>query len=1016
MALFVCAVLLLAGCGGGGTAGSPIGDGAESTTGDGAGVSIVDYGGATTQAAITTTNARALADAAYSGADTGSAFIGKGAAVGGADGETTRPIYVILSSTLLESMERADISGSAGTARAAVLDITTGEAGCNGGPGSAAIQIDLDPVSGQFLGEIHFQGFCSDMANITGVVGFSGSYNFSRQAYDSFTMAVPEVTISTVSTTFRSGGVIYYVDMGPYASVETTLVQENVFTGKTFKVEGLRMSLTGTGTETYLKIHEGRFYHHDYGYLDIFTPSPLHYYDTSPWPSTGALVLVGLSGSSIRLTATGSGQTYRVQADCDGDGIYEHDEGTGSWPATTSVAPANPSMLSLGWRYGVFGREIGGSGMSTFDLDGDGTLEIITSATGPLLSPDAFWYVVREVINGGYEIVWSSARDNSAITSILATDADGDGKGEVYVAHNDGTVLVHDGETYAEIASLSTGTSISSMAVADIDNDGTAEIVLSDGVKILVYSTFYFSKEWESEAYGGLDLAIGNVDDDAAPEIVIADWTGGYVVDGVSRALEWDFAEGFGLDVEVADVDNDGRDEIVGAARWNKITIFDGDLRTPAWEIATAHDIGGLLVGDVDGDGVKDIVYGDRQRGDLHYVDTSTRTEKWSLPVSGPMDSAISYGDVDSDGVNEVIWGVGGASTGHHSLAIADIFTGTIEWENVHVEGPLAAVDTGDIDDDGRDEIVMVSNKSDNDYMGRVLIFDAMTHVLEWSSTTSLSGFYDVRSVRVADVDDDGQTEFVVTSGSYTEGGIKVYNGTTHLLETSSAYYAGHHCVTLEIGDVDGDGQTEVVAGLRRVLGAYPGISIVVLDGATLVEEWRSEITDAGVVGATDIELKDIDGDGNIEIITAYGGRKVHVHDGVTHQLEWVGEVAARSVDTFDMASDGTMEILVGKTDGNVEVYRGPDYSFLATFALPLAEKIEALLVDDVDLNGTQELVVTSAGRLSIFDLQSLGLLWQSDNLGGNLGWYNQLISRDIDGDGRNEVFAGSDAAIYQFD
>ena len=59
---------------------------------------------------------------------------------------------------------------------------------------------------------------------------------------------------------------------------------------------------------------------------------------------------------------------------------------------------------------------------------------------------------------------------------------------------------------------------------------------------------------------------------------------------------------------------------------------------------------------------------------------------------------------------------------------------------------------------------------------------------------------------------------------------------------------------------------------------------------------------------------------------------------------------------------------------------------------------------------------MTNGGVLSVFENGTGRLLWRSGTLGENLGRYNHLPVADIDGDGRLEVIAGSNFALYQFD
>ena len=119
------------------------------------------------------------------------------------------------------------------------------------------------------------------------------------------------------------------------------------------------------------------------------------------------------------------------------------------------------------------------------------------------------------------------------------------------------------------------------------------------------------------------------------------------------------------------------------------------------------------------------------------------------------------------------------------------------------------------------------------------------------------------------------------------------------------------------VADLDDDGTMEVVGS------AY---SIVVLDGATGALEWRvksgyDRTTDPDSVdnvGRTwpGIVLADVDGDGDVEIVTAHSGGYVSIynHDGYFYS-GWPQHPASnefRSLAVADLDDDGDMEIAVG--------------------------------------------------------------------------------------------------------
>jgi hypothetical protein len=273
-----------------------------------------------------------------------------------------------------------------------------------------------------------------------------------------------------------------------------------------------------------------------------------------------------------------------------------------------------------------------------------------------------------------------------------------------------------------------------------------------------------------------------------------------------------------------------------------------------------------------------------------------------------------------------------------------------------------------------------------------------------------------VRSVSIADVDNDGHTEFVVTTGNIYDGVIRVYDGASHALKKQSAGYNGNFFSALAIGDVDGDGKTEIVAGQGMEHTGATGVYLIVFDGATLAEKWRSVSLGSSWAGVYDIKLADLDGDGHLEIIASLLGSRLMVYDGVTHDLQLLIEHPARALEVADIDDDGVLEILVGRDDGKIDVFHGSTFGLKRIVLTFDTAPINALKVEDIAGNGTRDWLVSRGNELVILAGQDQALKWRSADLSGNAGLYNHLGIKDIDGDGKPDIFLGSDLALYQFE
>lgn len=741
---------------------------------------------------------------------------------------------------------------------------------------------------------------------------------------------------------------------------------------------------------------------------------PLTYYwSVVSYPQNGYPAITGANTATPSFIAEQAG-TYQFRLSVY-DGQITSTEDIVSI-TVTAVSASSPDLLQEKWQYGLYGTYIGHAGLFTSDLDGDGNREIIATASPSGFGSNSSWYIVRRTANGGYEQVWHNKQYSTTIVQLVLADITGDGREDIVVGLNDGTVYIYDGPTRQEIGKLSTTAMMTALAVADLDGNGVMEIIVSDGLGIFVYAADGSGLRWSVATGGGSSIAIGNVDGDAALEIVTTATGGkGYVIDGATHTIDWEYINGFGARVSLGDLDGDGLQEIVGAAAWYKITVFDADRKTPTWEAMASHDIASLLIADMDGDGKLEILYGDAQGGTTHAIDTQTKTEKWSIYCSDSGVSGIALGDVDLDGTNEILWGAGGNSTGPDHLYIADPATKAIEWQSLHVDGPLSAVAVGDVDDDGEEEIVMVSFESDSGYAeGVIHIFNARTKVMEYQEKLGIRDWMGVRSVKIGDVDDDGKTEFVVTTGDIYDGVIRVYDGAAHTLKKQSAGYNGNYFSALAIGDVDGDGKTEIVAGQGREHTGATATCLVVFDGVTLQEKWRSVDLGSSWAGIYDIKLADLDGDGHQDIIASIPDiSRLVVFDGVTHDLKWMVAHTARALAVTDVDGDGALELLAGRTDGKIDVIAGTTFAVKQTLSTFGKTPVDALRVADLDGDGAREWLLASGGVLTALDGQ--GLKWRSQDLGGSLGLYNHLEVKDCNGDGKPEIYVGAVATLYQF-
>ena len=310
LVILVASFLAAYGCGGGG--------------GDGG--SPLEYTGVTTQATVDDTNSEDLTKGAYAGGSSG--MMGLGAV--SQSGVSDHPRYLNLAQTLQNAIIQVDVNAPEGIVEAGAIiqasDSFTGD--CSTGLGSYVM--NFDDQTGEFTGTLSFNGYCSEGVTLSGSATFSGTFDDVNGEFSVFTVSIASLTVSSAGDSFTTSGTISFSFQTSPTTMTADLLMRDNTTLEVFWV--YNYSITTVDGLNYEEISfTGRFYHPNYGYVSISTPTPIRIYDGDMWPSQGVLVVSGAGGTGARLTADIS-FSYMVEADTDGDGNFDnYDSGWISW-------------------------------------------------------------------------------------------------------------------------------------------------------------------------------------------------------------------------------------------------------------------------------------------------------------------------------------------------------------------------------------------------------------------------------------------------------------------------------------------------------------------------------------------------------------------------------------------------------------------------------------------------------------------------------------------------------------
>ena len=362
--------------------------------------------------------------------------------------------------------------------------------------------------------------------------------------------------------------------------------------------------------------------------------------------------------------------------------------------------------------------------------------------------------------------------------------------------------------------------------------------------------------EWEMvgfNAYG--PPAVANLDDDNGdgviggpgdiPEIVWSTNTyqGLVAVDGRTGAIKWnsyevnDFASG----TAIGDLDGDGVPEVVATNTVSEVVALT-NTGTVLWRAPI--DPGEIdwfsypSIADMDGDGSAEVIVGrtildarGNRLGNGAYGSGGCRNEGYPSYVEGSVSVAV---DLDRDGRLEVV--VGNAAYN---------IDGSTKWTNGGLDGVPAIAD---MDLDGFPEIVVVGGN-------RVWTLETDGTPTGWSA--SFAGTNYLGPPAIDDLDGDGDPEFVVVGSSE----MRAYHWDGSLLWTRAVTDASGAAGPI-LFDFELDGYPEVVYADEATVRIFNG-----LDGSIKLESRNH----SSYTGFETPVVADVDGDGEVEIAMLHG-------------------------------------------------------------------------------------------------------------------------------------------------
>ncbi|GGM98165.1 hypothetical protein GCM10010967_34980 [Dyadobacter beijingensis] len=509
-------------------------------------------------------------------------------------------------------------------------------------------------------------------------------------------------------------------------------------------------------------------------------------------------------------------------------------------------------------------------------------------------------------------------------------------------------------------------------------------------------------------------------------------------------------------------------------------------------------------VGDVNADGYADLMIGSRLQGKgpanegVVYIYPGSQAGMGKKPLStlksGQANaylgqSVASAGDVDGDGVSDVVIGCHLYSHGQNNEGAVMIWHGTtsgpVPASALMVNQPesqfgYSVSGAGDIDGDGYDDIVVGAPRYDNGQAdeGAAFVFRGTANGIDSNPSNLLEAdqadaAFGTSVSAAGDVDGNGYADLIVGAMHYhngqdEEGAAFVYLGSSAGIQPipirleSNVAGAWYGCAVAHAGDLNADGFSEIVIGAMNysngqseegAIYIYPGTSAG--PDATQARIIESDQDDArlgnAVSGAHDVNgddqpdivagaysLGDLDAGG---ILIGYG----HAGSIDSMSVQWIKctqDFAQFGWDVSgagDVNADGFDDVIVGahgydNGDGAVFLYYGAPggitagnvtnlYSHEAGMAAAMGESVAG--AGDLDADGYSDVVIgepwywddktaVMTGLVILYYGSPTGLHPGPQRITGNqtdafdfFGW-SVAAGGDVDGDGDSDLLIGS--------
>lgn len=612
------------------------------------------------------------------------------------------------------------------------------------------------------------------------------------------------------------------------------------------------------------------------------------------------------------------------------------------------------------------------------DLDGDGDLDIITSRKGNF---NAYW--IRNMGGGNFQLSSYPYNITGTIERVKAADMDNDGDMDIIAARDTKTYWYRNTDglgTFEFADDFSSIDDINVMHIADIDGDNYPDLIYASeaGTNLTIikntngsFSATELNSSFVNRADG---VTAADVDTDGDIDLVITSSQDGTV--GIARNNDGNFTSVELLNSSLAeahspvvgDVNFDNRlDIVISTTCGEGLFAFYGNGSTFS-EASYLTDSKGcntkIYIDDIEGDGDIDLMSCSifDNRVSLYYTENATIGREQHISSFADRPNKVALADLDDDGDLDVV----SSSSDDGKIAWFTNLDGKGRFGNLRIitDNMNGARDVlvDDINGDGRLDVLAASRNDD-----KVTWFQNLGGANFFSADKVITNECDGASrVKVGDLNDDGIMDVLYgcefdNTLIWKAGIFGVTDfGTENILSNTIVQIKA-----IDLADVDGDGDLDVIAAGRD----SPSVS-------TSSVHWfenmgAGNFSDMITIGGSsilpkEIHMLDYEGDGDLDILLTGLDMRWYVNEdgqgGSWSDFIPVFPLGVRNIYPHDMDNDGDTDIIMTVTDEiNPHIiweFDNGTYTPTSTFVDPdPIDPIFYAAAGDIDLDGDQDIV-----------------------------------------------------------